>query len=150
MNAAAPRIALALRSEAASLRAVRDALRGFAADAALPFCARELDEVGVALHEACTNAIRHAHAGDASRIFRVEMLAAGDVLEIVVKDGGPPFDLDAVRAPAPDELQEGGYGIAIMRSWMDEVKLAREDGGNAVRLVRRARGGRHDGDGEDV
>jgi len=146
MRASADVVRIELPSESAALRAVRGALLDFAFNAALPLAARELDEVAIALQEACTNAIRHAHGCDPTKRFRVELRSGDESLEILVKDGGAPFDLDAVAAPKPEELREGGYGIAIMRSWMDEVGLSREDGGNVLRLVRKYRA-RDEGDG---
>jgi len=140
VNSVSPSVVLDLPSENGALRLVRDALRALAQDAAgVRLAARELDEVEIAVHEACTNAIRHAHGGDAGKRFRVEMTPRRDALEIRVRDHGAPFDLDGVVAPAPEALREGGYGISIIKSWMDEVTVAREDDGNVLRLVRRYR-----------
>src|SRR6185503_13655453 len=79
-----------------------------------------------------------AHGGDPLRRFQVEFHRREDALEIRVRDGGEPFDLDSKPAP-PEALREGGYGARIMRSWMDEVVVERESSGNVVRLVRRYR-----------
>ena len=140
MNAVAPPVVLDLPPEAAALRLVRDALRALARDAScVRFDAGELDEVEIAVHEACTNAIRHGRRGDAGERFRVEMTPRHDALEIRVRDHGAPFDVDDVVAPAPEALREGGYGLSIIKSWMDEVTVSREDDGNVLRLVRRYR-----------
>ena len=133
-------IVLDLPSEASVLNLVRAALRAVAEDGRrVRLDAREVDEVQVALQEACTNAIRHAHNGDPCRRFRVELRRLENQLEVLVRDTGAPFDLDAKKPPLPEALQEGGYGIRIMRSWMDEVELTRDDTGNVLRLVRRYR-----------
>jgi serine/threonine-protein kinase RsbW len=138
-SASASPLVLDLPSENASLRLVRDALRAFARDADVGLAAREIGEVEVAVHEACTNAIRHAHGGDPSKCFRVEMRRRSDALEILVRDHGAPFDLDASAARTPEDLHEGGYGLSIIKSWTDEATVSREDGGNVLRLVRRRR-----------
>ena len=133
-------IVLDLPSEASVLNLVRAALRAVTDDARrVRLDAREVDEVQVALQEACTNAIRHAHQGDPRRRFRVELRRLDEALEILVRDTGAPFDLDAKKTPLPEALQEGGYGVRIMRSWMDEVILTRDEGGNVLRLLRRYR-----------
>lgn len=140
MSWAAEPIVLDLPSEASVLNLVRAALRAVAEDGRrVRLDAREVDEVQVALQEACTNAIRHAHKGDPRKRFRVELRRLEDSLEILVRDCGDPFDLDAKKPAQPEALQEGGYGIRIMRSWMDEVILTRDDVGNVLRLVRRYR-----------
>jgi serine/threonine-protein kinase RsbW len=133
-------ILLDLPSEAGALVVVRAALRAVAEDTR--HCRlepREIDEVQIALQEACTNAIRHAHHGDPKKRFQVEMHRTSDALVVHVRDGGGPFDIDAHRAPPPEALIEGGYGIRIMRSWMDEVSVRREGECNVVTLVRRYR-----------
>lgn len=106
---------------------------------------REVDEISLVLQEAVTNVVRHAHAHDASKPLRVEFRRHVDELVILVRDEGPPFTL-TTAAPDPEKLREGGYGIHIMRSWMDEVSVARAGGdggpgGNVLRLVRRYRDG---------
>jgi anti-sigma regulatory factor (Ser/Thr protein kinase) len=135
-------IVLDLPSEASVLSLVRAALRAVAEDTRrVRLEPREVDEVEVALQEACTNVIRHAHGGDSSKRLVVEILRREDALEILVRDSGPAFVLESKRRDAQDELAEGGYGITIMRSWMDEVSLTREGPGNVLRLVRRYKAG---------
>ncbi len=133
-------VLLDLPSEAAVLGVVRAALRALAEGPhRVRLDPREIDEVAVALQEACTNVVRHAHHGDETKRFQVELRRGANELEVLVRDHGEPFELDVPRAPEPEALQEGGYGIRIMRSWMDEVTLTREQGSNVLRLVRRYR-----------
>ncbi len=99
----------------------------------------ELDEVAVALQEACTNAIRHAHGLDPAVLMVVEFEPHDDRLEVRVIDRGGPFELTDGEAPDPELLQEGGYGISIMRAWMDQVILEREGETNVLSLVRHYR-----------
>jgi serine/threonine-protein kinase RsbW len=101
--------------------------------------ARELDEIEVVLQEACTNVVRHAHRGDRDKPFRVRVRRLPDGLEFEVEDRGAPFELGQGRPPDPESLAEGGYGVHIMRTWMDEVSVRHEGGGNVLRLVRRYR-----------
>lgn len=98
---------------------------------------RDLDEISVVVQEACTNAIRHAHHLDASKAFRVEVFQEDDRVEILVSDGGAPFALSDAPMPEPEHLREGGYGVHIMRTWMDEVSVRHDGTGNVLRLVRR-------------
>lgn len=133
-------IVLDLPSEASALAVVRATVRALAEDGRrVRLDPREVDEVQVALQEACTNAIRHAHKGDANLRFQVEMNRLEDALVVRVKDSGGPFELDARKEAPPESLQEGGYGIRIMRAWMDEVSVSRQDDRNVLTLVRRYR-----------
>lgn len=128
-----------LPSETAITAVARAALRAIVESAPeVRLSAREVDEIAVVLQEACTNVIRHAHGHDRSLRFRVEFHRLDDALEIRIEDRGPAFELP-VAAPDPEGLHEGGYGIHIMRSWMDEVSVTRLANGNLLRLVRRYR-----------
>lgn len=130
-------ITLDLPSEPGILSVVRETLR------ALARCQPNvrLDEIAVgemqvALQEACTNAIRHAHDRDPTRRIQVVFHRAPDGLLIEVSDGGEPYELSE-HVPDPEDLAEGGYGTSIMRAWMDEVRLERRDGRNVLTLFRR-------------
>ena len=59
-----------------------------------------------------------------------------DSITVELRDHGSAFDLEAVPAPALDELHEGGMGIHIARSLLDVVEY--EPGPpNLWRLVKR-------------
>lgn len=131
---------LELPSEACMASVARAAVRALlqgAEDVRLD--EREIDEVSLVVHEACTNVVRHAHLHDASKRFRVEVARRDGEVEIRVVDEGAPFQLDRGPRSEPEELREGGYGIHIMRSWMDEVGVTHDGRGNVLRLVRRYR-----------
>lgn len=136
----ARRSVLSLPSEPGMAAAARNAVRGLLL--ALPevrLLPREVDEVAVVVQEACTNAIRHAHAMDPAKHFRVEILHRDVGLEIRVIDQGPPFELRDAPAPDPELLREGGYGLHIMRTWMDEVTVRHDGTGNVLTMLRRYR-----------
>jgi len=56
-----------------------------------------------------------------------------DRLVIEVTDEGEGFDL-AKAEGRPDELAEGGLGIAIIRAIADEVEIGAQPGGKGSRL----------------
>jgi CheY-like chemotaxis protein/anti-sigma regulatory factor (Ser/Thr protein kinase) len=118
--------------------------------------------VGVALHEALTNAIYHGNLeldsalrqedetvfydlAEARRVQtpyatrRVKVLATAsrDMVSYEIKDEGPGFDVHRVADPTDVEnlLRVGGRGLLLIRSFMDEVN--HNDKGNEVTLVKR-------------
>jgi serine/threonine-protein kinase RsbW len=130
-------IALDLPAEGSAPAAVRGALRALAESCpSVHLDSTELLEMCGAVQEAVTNVIRHGLSGDRERRFRVEMHRRPDALEVVVVDHGPAYDVVDVSPPEPEELREGGYGVHIMHSWADEVRLERVAGANRLRLVR--------------
>jgi serine/threonine-protein kinase RsbW len=99
-----------------------------------PLGEETLADLKLALTEACSNSIRHAY-GDASGghvDIRYELLP--DRLTIEVLDDGAGFDPDAESGGDPDELTEGGLGIAIIRSIADEFDIESRPGERGSRL----------------
>jgi sigma-B regulation protein RsbU (phosphoserine phosphatase) len=95
-------------------------------------------EIELAASEIVTNVITHAcreRLGD----LRVQLTLSSDRLQIDSYDDGEPFDLDQVTAPEPDELQEGGYGLFVVRQIVDELEYEpATPQGNHWRLVKSA------------
>jgi serine/threonine-protein kinase RsbW len=98
----------------------------------------------VAVRESVINAIKHGNRHDRKKHVTVEFTTrpapAPEELVIVVRDQGDGFDPDGIADPlAPENLlKSSGRGIFFMRSFMDDVQLARLPGGGMeVRMVKR-------------
>jgi serine/threonine-protein kinase RsbW len=102
-----------------------------------------VDDLKLAVSEACTNAIEaHVRLGGKAPIG-IRMYEAADRIEIHVTDQGGGFDPDGIRGHPPftnpERLNfERGLGIPLIRSLMDELEFATVDGGTTVRMVLRA------------
>ncbi|MDJ0725333.1 MAG: anti-sigma regulatory factor [Prochloraceae cyanobacterium] len=86
----------------------------------------------LALVEAFTNAVRHAHK-DLSQETEIEIkitLVEG-CLEIYIWDYGPPFDLQAylknLSHQKPNNWAEGGRGIPILHKIADRLDYIRDE-----------------------
>jgi serine/threonine-protein kinase RsbW len=90
----------------------------------------------LAVQEACINAIRHGEAGRLDARVRVVFLLAPNSLTVEVRDHGPGFDPAGVPRPDPELLQEGGYGVHIMRQGVHRVEARRESGEFVLTLTR--------------
>lgn len=88
-----------------------------------------IEEVELALTEACSNAVRHA-VGSSS--YGVTVKADEHGCDIQVVDGGPGFSVsrDGDWTPA----NEHGYGLFLIDSLVDEVSFDRRAEGMAVQL----------------
>jgi len=75
------------------------------------------------------------------RRIEVEVGVNAEEARFVIRDEGPGFDVSAVPNPdAPGALEpEGGRGLSLMRTFMDEVTF--NERGNEVTMVRRCRCG---------
>jgi serine/threonine-protein kinase RsbW len=94
--------------------------------------------LALALEECGSNIVNHALERDAARTFRVSMEQAGGEFLIELRDNGPEFDPTkaAAKTTADDEIP-GGWGIALVRRYTDEIRYARESGENVLRLKKR-------------
>jgi serine/threonine-protein kinase RsbW len=99
-----------------------------------------IEDLRLAVSEACTNAIEaHASAGHSERIV-IRCDLAVDRIEVEVTDHGGGFDPDTAHA-APDAehperlLFESGLGIPLMRVLVDETEFQVTPSGTMVRLV---------------
>lgn len=98
-----------------------------------------VDDVTVALSEACGNVIRHA-AG--TNEYAVRLGVDHSVCEIEVRDLGPGFDgavlAEAEQAPEdPIAAAEDGRGLPLLRALMDDLQFVRDDNTTTVRLIKR-------------
>jgi serine/threonine-protein kinase RsbW len=117
----------------------RLALTGIARLRVEPVSAEVLGDLKLALTEACTNSVRHAYGGGAGLVHIVYELHS-DKLVVEVSDSGEGFVPPARRARElnPDELAEGGLGIAIIEALSDELEIGEsDDGGSRLRFVKR-------------
>jgi serine/threonine-protein kinase RsbW len=92
-----------------------------------------LADLKLALTEAASNSVRHAYAGENVGVVEISYELLPDRLVIEVTDDGEGFDPTADRG-GPDELSEGGLGIAIIRAIADEVEIGTHPRGKGSRL----------------
>jgi serine/threonine-protein kinase RsbW len=85
----------------------------------------------MALREALANAIKHGNGQDLAKRVHLEMDVKDHTLRIRIRDEGTGFDPGAVVDPlAPENrFKTSGRGIFYMKTFMDEVRFSRADGG---------------------
>ena len=103
----------------------------------------KIDEVKMAVVEACINAFEHSATPDRKieLAFRVgaEEGGRGAYLEVDVTDAGHGFDPTRLKTPeiaaALRSSRKRGWGIKIIESLMDDVRI--ESGEHGTRIVMR-------------
>jgi serine/threonine-protein kinase RsbW len=85
----------------------------------------------MALREALANAIKHGNDQDLAKRVHLEMDVKDHTLRIRIRDEGTGFDPGKVVDPlAPENrFKTSGRGIFYMKTFMDEVRFSRADGG---------------------
>jgi serine/threonine-protein kinase RsbW len=88
-----------------------------------------IDEVRMAVVEACINAFEHSHSPDRKVYMTFEVLGAQEPenLRITVRDTGVGFSPGGIEEPhIEDKLKatrKRGWGLKIIRGLMDEVEI---------------------------
>jgi len=111
-----------------------------------------VDDLKIAVSEACTNAIEAHDASATDERVLVSCWADHERLEVCIEDRGSGFDVSNLPEHPPltdpERLKfERGLGIPLIRALVDEVEFSSTGEGTAVRLVMR-HDADLDGDGE--
>ncbi|MCC3864708.1 ATP-binding protein [Terrisporobacter petrolearius] len=97
------------------------------------FCIDDIEDLKVAISEACTNAIKHSLDDRFTIIY--SMIENGLTIEII--DNGKGYDRSTVSEPDIDNLKESGMGLFIIESLMDEVIVESQEGkGTSIKMTK--------------
>lgn len=97
-----------------------------------------IDEVRMAVVEACINALEHSRASDREVFVTFQVLGETDPekLRIMVHDNGVGFAPDDVEEPTIEDklkaMRKRGWGLKIIRGLMDEVEIRSGTEGTTV------------------
>lgn len=101
----------------------------------MEFDIEEIDDIKVAVGEACNNAILHGGGKEAT--YDLSMTILGDRLQIEVEDKGKGFDITECEDPDLCNPKVGGLGIFIIKTLMDSVEVDSKDGqGTKITMVK--------------
>jgi serine/threonine-protein kinase RsbW len=126
-----------------SVRLPRDArslplMRGLLRQALehLDVATHTIEEVVLALTEACANVVQHAGQHEE---YQVDVAITDDTCHLSVLDEGQGFDFENAVPPEGSPL-EGGRGLVLMKALVDDLEFTRsDDGRHRVVLEKRLR-----------
>lgn len=96
----------------------------------------EIEDTKIAVSEAVTNAVKHAYS-DTDNEITIGFAVSKEKIEIIVQDSGKSFDYETVKeeiGPYTETtdsisfLREGGLGLFLIESLMDDVNVKRSEG----------------------
>ncbi len=122
-----------------NLEVVRDFVHRLALRAG--FVEEGADQISLAVDEACTNVIKHAHQYNSRRMIDLAVNYDNKRFEIIITDKGRGFDVKSLKKPDLSkyihEAKMGGLGIHLMKTLMDEVNYTFNPGiKNQVSLIK--------------
>ena len=119
-------VRLSLPAQTESIPVIRHVLGAYAEALALP--PDVIEDVRLAVTEACTNVVRHAYDGDRPGLIDVVVQPHGDRLDITVSDRGRGM------GPSPD-VDGPGLGLPMIAALADSIELQKAPiRGNRLRM----------------
>jgi len=85
----------------------------------LGFSMDDIEDMKVAVSEACTNAVKHSEGKKVN--IRFNLLKNG--IEIEIQDNGKGYDVNSIETPDLSNPKENGLGLFIIQTLMDEVNI---------------------------
>jgi len=101
----------------------------------------QAEEIKMAVIEVCLNSFEHSKSIE--KYIIVKFIPQDDGLKITIQDKGIGFDPSSVTAPdiqkiiSGEEKRHRGWGLKIVRSLMDEVKIDSNTEGTIITLFKR-------------
>ncbi len=102
--------------------------------------AKEIFGLSLALEECGSNIVNHSLHRDPTQIFELAIDHTATSVTLELRDHGPAFDpTQAPQVPleADDDLPPGGWGIQLVRRYIEDIQYTREGGANVLRLTKR-------------
>ena len=90
-----------------------------------------IQEIVLALTEACANVVKHAGEHDE---YEVDVDIDDRMCRITVLDNGGGFDVDSVSSTPPGSPLDGGRGLLLMRALVDRLQF-KADGDGRHRVI---------------
>ena len=97
----------------------------------------DIENSKIAVSEAVTNAVKHAYKhSEQNGMINICFELFDDKIKIIISDQGESFDYESTKSKLGpyqeneniDFLREGGLGLFLIESLMDEVKVSKESG----------------------
>ena len=101
----------------------------------LNFSIEDIEDVKLAVAEACTNCIQHASGSDQ---IEITCETESEGLTVRVRDFGHGTRADNIKSRRMDEPRVGGLGVFLIRSLMDSVDYdVNPDSGTNLVMVKK-------------
>ncbi|MCT4594648.1 MAG: ATP-binding protein [Anaeromicrobium sp.] len=103
------------------------------------FNIEEIEDIKVAVAEACTNAIKYGNCACEENLenFNIKYCVEYDKMIVEIQDNGKGFCIQDIEEPDLTSPKEGGLGIFIIRSLMDEVDImSAPEKGTIIKMIK--------------
>lgn len=105
----------------------------------MEFNSEKVDELKLALIEACINAFEHSNSKD-KKLF-IKFVMQGNELTVIIKDNGKGFEPGSVNEK-PDikeklkSTNKRGWGLLLIKNLMDKVEIESNSEGTTLKMTK--------------
>ncbi len=130
-------IKLSIKSDAKNVSFVCHTVKGFLENLSIEKSIR--DKVELCLAEALNNIIRHSYKNNPENLVNIKVEKEGNEIKVILVDYGipRPADIKPSLCFDPEDIEnlpEGGFGLFLIDSLMDENIYKTVDGKNVLLL----------------
>jgi len=134
-NSAFDTIEIIIPAKPQFLKIIRSAVSSICEVSGL--CEEDLNNVILAVDEACSNIIKHAYGGPTSQPIHVKINVCKSKFEIFLRDFGKKADIKNIKPRQLNDVRPGGLGVHFIKTTMDEVVYDNSlEVGNQLKLVK--------------
>jgi anti-sigma regulatory factor (Ser/Thr protein kinase) len=132
------RVALTIPSHPKYLYIVRNVVYPIALNSG--FSKKEVRKIVLAVDEACSNIIKYAYAGDATKTISITMTEERDQVSIRLTDLGKKIDPAKIAPRDLDAVRPGGLGTHFMRAVFDTISYdTAPEQGTVLTMIKKKR-----------
>ena len=96
-----------------------------------------IEDIKLAVDEACTNVIKHAYKGDTSKKINIEYVISKKGIKVIIEDNGIKAQKDLIRGRSLDDIRPGGLGIHFIKRVFDIFEFdEKKKNGNRLILIK--------------
>lgn len=100
-----------------------------------------IDDVKLAVDEACSNVIKHAYKGDIKRKIVVKYKITKKSFAVTIEDHGIKVNPESITGRSLDDIKPGGLGVHFIRRTFDILSFDKNrKSGNRLSLIKYIKG----------
>lgn len=97
------------------------------------FSVEDIEDIKVAISEACTNSIKYSN----EQVFYIIFKILENGITIEIEDKGKGYNRENIPQPDLNNPKENGLGLFIIEALMDEVTIeSQENQGTKIRMTK--------------
>ncbi len=95
-----------------------------------------IEDIKLAVDEACSNVIKHAYGGDTHQSILVKYRMTKKGFEVLIEDSGIKVQPESIEGRSLNDIRPGGLGVHLIKRAFDFYQFdQRKRRGNRLRLV---------------